>query len=387
MPLEEIRILDLTRLLPFAFGSMILADTGAEVLKIEEPGKGDYMRWMGPKAREESYIFLLCNRNKKSMTLNLRLKEGRDILLQLVKEYDVLFESFRPGVVDRLGIGYDVVSKENPKIVYCSASGYGQYGAYRDRLGHDINCISVSGILGVTGQHLGHPVIPGIPIADMSVGIFCAYAILAGFMMRNQNGEGQFIDVSMSDIMVSYNIYHAAHLFSGQLAEEEICITGDTPYYESFQTKDNKLISFGNVEKKFWDNFCEAIGRKDFQKDQSCTGEKKEQLMKELKEVFLTKTRDEWLKIFKGKDICYSPVNSIEEVFTDQHVLDREMLLNIDHPKEGKIKQIGFPIKFSKIPCAFRSPPPVLGQHTNEVLTKLGYDEAGIASLRKFKVI
>jgi crotonobetainyl-CoA:carnitine CoA-transferase CaiB-like acyl-CoA transferase len=387
MSLKEVKILDLTRLLPFEFGSMILADSGAEVLKIEEPGKGDYMRWMGPKCKEESYIFLLTNRNKKSMTLNLRLQEGRDILLQLTREYDVIFESFRPGVADKLGIGYDAVKKQNPRIVYCSGSGYGQYGPYRNRPGHDINCISTSGILEATGRHLGHPVIPGIPISDMSVGIFCAYAILAALLAREQTGTGQFVDVCMSDIMVAYNTYHAAYLFAKQKEDETLSITGGAPYYESFRTKDHKFISFGNIEKKFWDNFCEAIGREDIKKDQFCTGERKERIMKELRDMFLAKTRDEWLDVLEGKDICYSPVNTIEEVFMDKHILDRGMLLSVDHPKEGKIQQIGFPIKFSNTPCTMRFPPPVLGQHTNEVLTNLGYGESELARFRKSKVI
>lgn len=385
--LKGIKVLDLTRLLPFAFGSMMLADLGAEVLKIEEPDKGDYMRMMGPKHKNESYIFLLCNRNKKSMSLDLRSTEGKEIFFRLVEEYDILLESFRPGVSDRLGIGYEKIRQKNPEIIYCSATGYGQSGPYRDRPGHDINYISIAGILGVTGRHLGIPVIPGIPIADMSVGIFLAFAALAGMMARERTGEGQYIDIPMTDIMVAYNMFHVGVYLSQSEAGEELNITGGAPFYEVFKTKDGKFISFGNVEKKFWDNFCEAIGRVDLKPHQFAVGSKKDEMMSELRELFLSKTREEWLALFKGKEVCCTPVNSVEEVFHDPHVMERQMFQEMDHPVEGRIKQIAFPLKFSKTPSNLRLPPPVLGQHTVEILGKLGYDEKRIEELRKAKVI
>jgi len=384
--LSAIKVLDLTRLLPFAFGSMMLADLGAEVLKIEEPDKGDYMRMVGPKRKKESYIFLMCNRNKKSMTLDLRSNEGKEILFKLVKDSDILLESFRPGVADRLGIGYETIREKNPKIIYCSATGYGQSGPYKDKPGHDINYVSIAGILGMTGRHLEMPVIPGIPIADMSVGIFLAFAALVGIMARERTGEGQYIDISMTDIMVAYNIFHlAVHLSESEISED-LNITGGALFYESFETKDGKFISFGNVEKKFWDNFCEVIERSDLKAYQFASGDKKNELMRELREFFLSKTREEWLELLENKEICYSPVNSIEEVFSDPHILNRQMILEMDHPIEGKIKQIGLPIKFSKTPFDLRLPPPVLGQDTIEILSKLGYKEK-INELKRAKVI
>ncbi|MDY6854955.1 MAG: CaiB/BaiF CoA-transferase family protein [Thermodesulfobacteriota bacterium] len=387
--LEGINILDLSRLLPFNYCTMMLADLGAEVLKIEEPKVGDYMRWLPPKLKNENAIFLIANRNKKSMTLNLREEKGKEILCKLVKEYDVLFESFRPGVMDRLGVGYERLKEINPRLVFCSSTGYGQDGPYKSRPGHDMNYISVAGILEATGRHTGAPVIPGIPIADMSIGIFSAFSILTGIMARDRTGKGQHIDVSMTDCMVSYNMMNIAGFAVSQQAEglDTFGITGEIPCYNVFKTKDGKFISLGNIEDKFWVNLLKLIEREDLTQYQFAIGEQADKAMDELRAVFLSKTRKEWLDLFEGEDICYAPINSAEDVMADPHVRHREMLLDMEHPVEGKMTTIGFPFKFSGTPASIRTPSPTLGQHTDEILKKMGYQDNEIKDLQAKGVI
>jgi crotonobetainyl-CoA:carnitine CoA-transferase CaiB-like acyl-CoA transferase len=282
--LDGIKVLDFSRLLPFEYCTMMLADLGAEVLKVEEPKKGDYMRWLPPKNKKEGYIFLLANRNKKSMTLNFNTEKGREIVYRLIKKYDVLFESFRPGIMDGFGLGYKDLKEINPRLVYCSSTGYGQTGPYKDKAGHDANYIAVAGILGVTGRHTGAPIIPGIPVADMSIGIFSAYAILAGLMARDRTGKGQHIDVSMTDCMVSYNTIPLAHQFAGQeygmgKSSGSLEITGHALWYNCFETRDGKYLFLGNLEKKFWTNLCKAIGREDFVDFEFATGKKRDEII------------------------------------------------------------------------------------------------------------
>ena len=387
--LEGIKILDVSRLLPFNYCTMMLADLGAEVLKVEEPGMGDYMRWLPPKLKNENAIFLIANRNKRSVTLNFREEKGKEILRQLAKEHDVLFESFRPGVMDRLGVGYENLKEINPRLVFCSSTGYGQTGPYKDRPGHDMNYISVAGILEATGRHTGAPVIPGIPIADMSIGIFSAFSILAGIMARDRTGKGQHIDVSMTDCMVSYNMMNIAdYVFSQQAqSSEKFGITGETPCYNVFKTKDDKFISLGNIEGKFWKNLLKLIGREDLKEYQFAMGEEGEKAMSELQSVFLSKTRKEWLDLFESQDICYAPINSAEDVVADPQVKQREMIFEMEHPVEGKITTIGFPFKFSETPGKVRMPSPTLGQHTEEVLKGLGYNDSDIQEMKEKGVI
>ena len=384
--LEGLRILDLGRLLPFEYCTMILGDMGANILKIEEPEHGDYMRELPPAYKTENVLFLLLNRNKRSMTLNLKEEKGKEILLNLVKDHDVLFESFRPGVMKKLGLDYDVIKQINPKIIYCAATGYGQYGVYSQKPGHDINYISIAGILGKTG--LKEPVIPGVPVADMTIGVYAALSILAALIARTKTGEGQFIDVSMTDCMLSYNILNIGYYLAGD-KNEKMEIRGEAPYYNVYKTKDRKYISIGNIEFKFWEAFCKRIKREDLIElhDLGKNKEEKEKLKKELEKIFKEKNRDEWVEIFDGINACITPVNTIEDVFDERLFNERDMFCEINHPVEGKIKQVALPIKFSKTPSKIKTPPPLLGEHTEDILKSLGYSEEKIIGFKKLKII
>ena len=385
MLLKGIKILDLTRLLPFDYGSMLLADMGAEIIKVEEPSRGDYMRWVPPLNKKENYLFLLTNRNKKSVTLNLKNDEGKKIFFSLAEKADVIFESFRPGVVKSLGIDYDSTRAINPKLIYCSCTGYGQTGPYSQRPGHDINYGGVSGVLGVTGRHTGAPIIPGVPVGDMTAGVFCALAICAALLDRMNSDEGQYIDISITDCMVPYLAFQAAALFGK--SELAVPVTGGSICYETFETKDGKFIAFGNVEDNFWLNFCDFIERADLKEHKSAKDKKQQDMIEDIRRLFRTKTREQWLALLDGKNICYAPVNEVEEVFNDPQIKAREMYFEMEHPVEGKMGQIAFPIKFLKHTRMPKKPSPILGEHTEGILMEIGYTMQQISEFRKAGII
>ncbi|MBI2876601.1 MAG: CoA transferase [Candidatus Tectomicrobia bacterium] len=391
--LEGIKILDLSRLLPFEYGTLLLADLGAEVLKVEEPGRGDYMRKIPPLLKEEGAIFLLLDRNKKSLTLNLRAREGKEILLQLVRQADVLFESFRPGTLDRLGLGYSQLQEVNPRLIYCSSTGYGQEGPYQDRPGHDSNYLSIAGILGVLSGKGRPPLIPGLPIADMTAGLFSAFAILVGLLARQQTGRGQHIDVPMTDCMLSFNSPNVAHHLAllqdpqRSMTEGTMSWGQEVPWRNVYETQDGRYLCFANLEEKFWANLCTAIGRPDLAGQHDTPQERSHQITEELRLLFRSKTLAEWCGIVEGIDTCFSPVHTMEEVLRDPHLTARQMFTEVDHPVEGKLLQVSFPLKLSETPAQVQSPAPLLGEHTAEVLKRLGYGEEAIQRLRDQGVV
>ena len=381
--LKGIKMLDLSRLLPGALSSMILADMGVEVLKVEDTSEGDYMRWMSPMVNKLSAYFILTNRNKKSMKLNLKSPQGKEIFLRLIKHYDVILESFRPGVMDRLGIGYEMLKKENPGLVYCAISGYGQDGPYRDLVGHDINYIAQGGILGTTGTEQGKPVIPSVQIADIGVGsLMSAIGILSGIIYRKSTGKGLFVDISMLDGIIFWmHLAMAEYFAKGKLPKlGKEMLTGKYPCYNIYKTKDNQFIAVGALESKFWATFCHIIKRPDLIEHQYATGGKRRKVLKEVKEIFRTKNRDEWVGLFKDKDVCLAPVCSVEEVCRDIHLTHRGMFFEIDHPTEGRIKQINFPIKYLGENERENLSAPAHGEHTEEILRGLGYTDESIKS-------
>jgi crotonobetainyl-CoA:carnitine CoA-transferase CaiB-like acyl-CoA transferase len=391
-PLEGITILDLTRLLPGPYGTMLLGDLGAEVIKIEEPEQGDYARWYPPQINQVGARHLLLNRNKKSVTLNLKKPEGRAILLKMVESgADVLIEQFRPGVMDRLGVGYQDLQKVNPGLVYCSLTGFGQDGPYRDIAGHDINYIGIGGILGLTGPQGGPPALPGIQIADLVAGgLYSVIGILSALMARQKTGRGQFVDISMLDGVVSL-IPDAAALFfaegeSPRMGERRL--RGGLPQYQTYRTRDGKYLAIGALEEKFWANLSRALGKPEWAQQVPKEREPRTQEIRdEMARIFLTRTQKEWLDILMKEDTCVTAVHSLEETFADPHVLHRKMLVEIQHPKAGRIKQIGVPIKFSETPGEVRTPAPEIGEHTEQILKGLGYTQEAIERWRKEGVI
>jgi crotonobetainyl-CoA:carnitine CoA-transferase CaiB-like acyl-CoA transferase len=369
---------------------MLLADLGMEVLKVEDPFQGDYFRQMKPIQKEEGAYFLGINRNKKSIRLNLKKPEGKQIFFKLAERYDVILEGFRPGVVGRLGIGYEAVRETNHKIIYCSISGYGQEGPYRERSGHDINYIGLAGLLAISGEKFNPPTIPPVPIADIGVGgILSAFAILAALIAREKTGKGQYIDISMTDGMLSWLCMHLSKFFADGNPPKrgEYEMGGASPYYNVYETLDSKYVSIGILEPKFWANFCETIGRVDLIPKQFAEGEERSLLFQEIRNIMRMKTRKEWEDFFKDVDACFEPVLEMNEEIRHPQFIHRRMFTEIDHPAEGRIKQIGFPIKMSGTPGEIRTPPPLFGEHTEPVLLSLGYSHSEIEELEKNHII
>ena len=382
--LDGLKVLDLTRLLPGAFCSQMLADYGADVLKIEQPGTGDYNRQFAPIAKKESGSFLLLNRNKRSLTLNLKSEEGKAIFLRLVRDADVVLEGFRPGVMARLGLDYETLERENPRLVYCAISGYGQDGPAAQRSGHDLNYMGLTGALQLFGTPATGPIVPGLSIADVGGGsLMAAFGIMAALNARSRSGQGQFVDISMADGLVSWLCYHAAdHLFAGtEPRGGEGAFIGGAPCYNVYACSDGRHITLGIIEEHFWVSFCDLIECPGLKPEQWPSGQAARLQYLQLAEVFGRDTQKNWSARLAAADIPSSPVNTMAEGFADPQMVHRKMLQTIDHPVEGRIPQLGFPIKFSATPGTLRSPPPLLGEHNSQVLRSLGYGEQRIAEL------
>ncbi len=384
------KMLDLSRLLPGPYCSLLLADLGMEVLKIEDLEMGDYLRKMGPVRKQDSAYFIALNRNKKSMVLNLKVKEGKEIFFKLIETYDIILESFRPGVMDRLGIGYEEMKERNPRVILCSLSGYGQDGPYRERSGHDINYIGLGGILELTGPKNDVPIPPSVQIADIGTGgMMAAIAILAAIVHREKSSEGQYLDVAMLDGVISWLSIHAGKYFMDEELPKrgDMVLSGRYAFYHVYETKDGRYMSLGALEPKFWENFCETIGRRELVFKQYLEGEERLHLIEEIQKIFKTKTQKEWVDTFKNADACCEPILNLEEVFRHPHVLHRQMVKDLDHPVEGKLRQIGSPIKSSQFAFEIRTPPPRWGEHTMEVLKAIGYSEKEIQHFKEVKAI
>jgi crotonobetainyl-CoA:carnitine CoA-transferase CaiB-like acyl-CoA transferase len=384
--LEGVRILDLTRLLPGAFASQLLADMGADVIKVEHPVGGDYHRNFPPMAKTESGSFLLLNRNKRSITLDLKIPAAKEALLKLVESADVLLEGFRPGVMDRLGLGYGALAAVNPAIIVCAISGYGQDGPKRLAPGHDLNYLAEAGALQLFGTPGKPPIVPGLSIADVGGGsLMATTGILAALLARGRTGRGQYVDISMLDGSIAWLSLHAPdYLFDGiEPRGGERRFIGQAPCYNVYRCADGKDVALGIIEEHFWDRFCDAVGMAELKDEQWPEGSAADRQKERLADLFAGDTRDGWVERLAPVDLPFGPVLSMAEAFADAHAQHRQMLQHVDHPREGRIPQLGFPIKLSGTPCDIRTPPPLLGEHSDEILAEAGFDTAAIAALRE----
>jgi alpha-methylacyl-CoA racemase len=384
--LSDVRVLDLSRLLPGGFCSLLLADFGAEVLKVEDTGMGDYVRWSAPgydgaDESAKSALFLALNRGKRSIRLNLKEEQGREVLLRLVREYDVLLESFRPGVMDRLGVGYERLSEENPGLVYCAVTGYGQDGPYTARSGHDMNYLGLNGLLGLTGDAAGPPVQSAGQIADLGGGaLTAAFGILAALRERERSGRGQLVDVSMFDGSLAWLALVAAkYLCDGETpGRGDLELAGRLICYRPYPCKDG-WVTLGALEPKFWQTWCRGVGREDliekqFERPGSAAHA-------EVERIFLERTREEWHSFGEDHDCCLEPVLDLDEALESELVRAREMVVELDQPGADGVRLLGVPVRLSRTPGAPAGPGPALGEHTREVLAALGYSEEEIDSL------
>jgi crotonobetainyl-CoA:carnitine CoA-transferase CaiB-like acyl-CoA transferase len=383
-PLAGLKILDLTRLLPGGYCTLLFADMGADVIKVEEPGKGDYIRWMPPMAGDVSSGHLALNRGKRSMTLNLKHPEGAGILRRLARGVDVVVESFRPGVMDRLGVGYDVLSAENEALVYCAITGYGQTGPYRLRPGHDINYLGYAGVIDIIGERDGPPVVPGVQIADVGGGgLMAAVGIMSALYERDRTGRGRFVDISMLDGAVSWLQMHAqAYAITGVKPQRgKMRLSGGPACYRIYRTADDKYVTVGALEPQFWQALCEALGVPDLIEVQFAPEEEQEAIQKRMEDIFASKTRDEWLAELADLDSCFGPVNDIGEAFEDPQVQARQMIGEVPTPT-GPVPAVGNPIRMADPVTAFPGAPG-LGEHTDSVLTEAGFTAEEIAALHQ----
>jgi crotonobetainyl-CoA:carnitine CoA-transferase CaiB-like acyl-CoA transferase len=373
-PLDGVHVLDLSRLMPGPLCTMILGDLGADVVKIEQPEIGDYARFAPPLIGDTGSAFLMLNRNKRSITLNLKNTEARGILHKLAMEADVFVESYQPGVAQRLGVGYSAISKVNERIVYCSISGFGQTGPYRDLVGHDLNYASYSGAIGATGPKGGPPVIPAVQICDIQSAIYAVVAITAALYRREKTGEGEFIDISLMDTAVASMIIPLSYHFAGASTERGgSFLSGGAPFYNVYETKDRKFISIASLEPKFWGELCKALRVEEYQDQQITSAEVSQKIRADFAEKFHGKKRDEWVKILNEREVPCAPVYDVSEVPADPQVRARQMIFEMETEAFGKLNQIATPIRISHSPLRVRSAPPKLGQHTLEILRGLGY--------------
>jgi alpha-methylacyl-CoA racemase len=369
-PLAGLKVLDLSRLLPGPYATLVLADLGAQVDKVEEPGSGDYTRHAPPMKGETSALFLGLNRNKRSIAIDLKSFEGLATLKKLIQHYDVVIESFRPGVMKRLGCDYETLKALNPKLIYCAISGYGQTGPDALKAGHDINYLARNGVLGYGGERDGKPALPGVQVADIGGGsLFALVGILSALHERSRTGVGRFVDVSMTDGATAFLHMHLASrlLMGGEgepLQRGREGLNGGYPCYGLYETKDKRWLAVGSLEPKFFAGVCKAIGRPELLDDAYSLGEAGDRVRTELEKIFATKARDEWVAIFSQLDLCVEPVLEGDEVLNDPQLVARGIF-----EKQGDVVWLRTPMRFGDVPI---SAPPEIGQHTDEILRECG---------------
>ena len=384
-PLAGLRVLDLTRLLPGPLATQHLADYGADVIKVEDTGAGDYARSMGAMRGDTSYFYRIVNRGKRSIRLDLKQDAGRELLLRLVDDADVLVEGFRPGVMDKLGLGYAALAARNPRLVYCSISGYGQDGPYAQRAGHDINYIGYAGVLDQIGTAGGAPAVSNLQIGDLLGGTLSGLVgLLVAVIDARASGQGRHVDVSMTDAAFAHAIFPLAEVLAHGAVKPrgEDLLTGGVPCYGVYETADGRHMAVGALEEKFWHLVCDTIGRADLKPAHLATGEQGARARAELAAIFRSRTQAEWTAVFDKVDCCVTPVLHLQESLRDPQLNARGMVVEVDG-----VTQFGPPVRLSEHAPASFSPAPAAGEHTEELLAELGLDAAEVARLRAARVI
>ena len=390
LPLMGVKVLDVSQVMAGPYSCMLLADMGADVIKVEPPGSGDQTRGaMGFKMKgPDSMGFLNMNRNKRSIAINLKSEAGKAILFKLVKEADILVENYRPGVMKRLGVGYEVMSKINPALVYVSISGFGQSGPWAMRPGFDLMAQAMSGIMSVTGNGDGKPVKAGVPVADIGCALFATYAALSAYIGAKNTGQGQYIDASLFDSALAFSIWDTSEYWgTGNPPVALGTANRMTAPYQAVKAKDGYFV-MGATNNKLWQKLCEILERPDLLQKaeyQTIAGRlgQREQLIQELENSFALKRADEWVDLLLEHGIPAGPILDYPQAFESEHGRHRQMRIEIDHPLEGKVPNIGFAVKMQGTPQEVRRHPPLLGEHTQEVLMQAGFTPDEIKELEE----
>jgi crotonobetainyl-CoA:carnitine CoA-transferase CaiB-like acyl-CoA transferase len=401
MALEGVKVLDLSRAVPGPYCSMLLADAGADCIVVEAPPgvreasrahlRGEAGLESPPPQAEAERLRAHdpLRRNKRSIAINLKDPQGKAVVERLARWADVLVEGFRPGVTDRLGLGYRHLSQCNPRLIYCSLSGYGHTGPYRDVVGHDINYIALGGLLGTTGHADGRPALPLNVAGDIAGGgLLAAFGIMQALYARERTGRGQHLDIAMSDGVLYLMAWHAGRVLAGQPAPQpgRGRLGGEMPYYGVYQCADGLWISLGCFDSHFWKTLCEVLQRPDLIPLQH-DGAHRDAVKSALTEIFLRRSRDEWCKLLLPHEVCIAPVLGLDEALQHEHQLARGMVTELQDPRLGSVRHIGIGVRMSETPGRLRSTAPVLGQHTDEVLSQVGYDHNEIADLRVMGIV
>lgn len=387
--LDEIKVIDLCRFYPPAFATMHLADFGADVIKVDPAGYTNALPLEASAEKIAAYAYV--DRNKRSIKVNMRSQQGREILYKMVEKADILVENSRPGTMEKLGMGWDTLKEINPLLIYCAVSGYGQTGPYKDLVGHDAQFMSVSGALSLIGPKDGPPSWPSNIVADgAGAGLYPLIGILIALHAREKTGRGQHIDMAYLDgvfSLLSFDVF--MYLLSGKKRRRgQTPQTGGEPCCTTYLTSDNEYVTIQFVEAPFWKNFCDAVDRPDLIARQWPKSDaEKQEVYEILKKIFLTKTRDEWWEWSKDKQVMLAPVKYIEEAIEDPHLRSRGMVLEKQHPKIGKVIQVGNPIKLSDTPARFKSFGPLPGDQTDEILREMAFSKEQIEELRKLKAV
>lgn len=391
--LKGMKVLDLSQVLAGPYCTMVLADMGADVIKVEKYPNGDDTRNMGPYINEESYMYMMVNRNKRGICLNLKTDQGLEVLYKLIKDADVFIENYRPGVTKKLGIDYDTLKDINPALIYCSISGYGQTGPYKDKGGYDIMAQGLSGLIDMTGEKGGKPVKVGIAIHDIAAAQTAIQSILSAYIYRLKKGVGQYIDVSLVDSGLAWTVWEAAAYFGkGEVPQRNGTAHRVSAPYQGYKTQDG-FILIGAGNQKLWEKFClHVVNKTEWLTDErfltnSIRAKNASQLEIEIEKVLSEHPSSYWLDLLDSEGIPSGPIYSYDQSLNDEHILAREMILDYEHPVAGAMKTLGFPAKFSKTPGQFRNAAPLLGQHNKEILAELGYTNDEVQTLMSDKVM